>query len=62
MILILSKQELPIAVNGLVASVTAMVNSNGQMEQDTKDNGKIIELMEKVNLHILMETFTREIG
>lgn len=35
---------------------------NGLMVLNTKDNGKIIEPMEKVNLSISMATFTTENG
>lgn len=35
---------------------------NGQMELDTKVNGNIIKLMEKVSLLMLMVMFTMEIG
>ena len=36
--------------------------NNGQMVLDMKDNGEIIGLMEKESLHILMGTYTKEIG
>ena len=52
----LSKPGPLMMANGSVVSVTAMENSNGLTEPNIKDNGKIIERMEKVNLLTLMVT------
>ena len=49
-------------VNGLEVSEMDMGFNNGLMEPDMKDNGEIIELMERENSHILMVTFMRETG
>ena len=49
-------------VNGLEASEMVMEYKNGQMALNMKDNGRIIEPMEKVNLFILMVTFMMENG
>ena len=49
-------------VNGLEDSEMVMVFSNGQMVLDTRDSGKIIELMARANLLILMATFMTVIG
>ena len=59
---ILSKQELLIMVNGLVASETATVSSNGQMVHNTLVSGKITEPMVKASSLILTEMSMKEIG
>jgi len=58
----LSRQELPIAVSGLVDSEMAKVSNNGLMAHAMKVNGKIIEHMVKVNSLILTEMSMRETG
>jgi hypothetical protein len=49
-------------VNGSVASEMAMVSKSGLMALSTRDNGKIIELTEKVNSFTSTEIFTMETG
>jgi hypothetical protein len=61
-ILIPLKQEPHMMVNGLEASVMDMVFKNGQMALNMKDNGRITELMERVNSFILMAIFMMENG
>ena len=61
-ILILSKQELPIVVSGLADSEMVTENSSGLMELDMKVNGKTIELMEKESSLTSTEISTRVIG
>jgi len=56
------KQELPTMENGKEVSVMVMVSKNGQTVPFMKGNGKIIELMVKVNLLISMETSTKDSG
>ena len=51
------KQVLHTTENGLVVSVMDLVFNDGQMELFMKVNGKIIELMAKVNLLTLTEMF-----
>lgn len=48
--------------NGLEDSEMVMVFSNGLMVLDTRDSGKIIELMARANLLILMATFMTVTG
>jgi len=48
--------------NGKEVSVMVMVSKNGQTVPFMKGNGKIIELMVKVNLLISMETSTKDSG
>ena len=49
-------------VSGSEGLETVMVSSNGLMALDMKATGKIIELMERVNLLTLMVTFMTVIG
>ena len=49
-------------VSGLEDSEMDTEFSNGQMVQDMKDNGEIIEHMEKENSLTLMETSMKETG
>lgn len=51
-----SKQAQPTTESGSVVSETDGVSNNGQMVLDMKDSGRTIELMERVNSLILMET------
>jgi hypothetical protein len=60
--LTLSKLELLTMENGSVDSETGTVSNNGLMAQGTRDTGKIIGLMEKVNSLILMVTFMMATG
>lgn len=48
--------------NGLEASEMVTVSKSGLMALSTRANGKIIELMEKVNSFTLTETFTTATG
>ena len=57
-----SRQEQPMTENGLEASEMDTVFKNGLMALSTRDNGKIIELMEKANSLISMETSMMENG
>jgi hypothetical protein len=58
----LSKLELFMRENGLEALEMDTVFSYGLMELNTKVTGEIIELMERVNSPILMETFMTVTG
>ena len=58
----LLKQVQLMTVNGSVASEMATVSKSGLMALSTRDNGKIIELTEKVNSFTSTEIFTMETG